>query len=108
MAQVTINWPSPNCQSNPTNVLHVPCASGDLNDFDVYVYDSNGVLVESAANTGPGPETTPAFAVTPGTYEVRVVPFDVTLSDYRGTATLTPTAGGSGGQGGGLDPPVSL
>jgi hypothetical protein len=107
-AQVTINWPSPNCQTNPTNLLHVPCASADLNDFDVYVYDSNGVLVESSANTGPGPETTAAFAVTPGTYEVRVIPFDVTLSDYQGTATLAPTAGGGGGQGGGLDPPISI
>jgi hypothetical protein len=107
-AQVTIDWPSPNCQANPTNLLHVPCTPAGISDFDVYVYDSAGVFVAGSANTGPGPETTEPFAVTPGTYEVRVLPFDVTLSDYQGTATLTPTPTNGGGQGGGLDPPVSI
>ena len=102
---VSISWPSPGCQTNPTNVLMVPCSSADINDFDLYVYDSTNTIVASSANTGPteGPVT---FTATAGaTYEVRVIPFDVTLSDYQGTATLVQPGGG---QGGGIDPAVSI
>jgi hypothetical protein len=83
-----------------------------MNDSDVYVYDSAQMLVASSANTGPGPETVTFDAAAGATYEIRVIPFDVTLSDYEGTATLTPSGGGGGaggqGTGGGIDPPVSI
>jgi hypothetical protein len=107
---VIISWPSPGCATNPTNLAMLPCASADINDFDLYVYDSGGTLVASSANTGPTEDPATFTATAGATYEVRVIPFDVTLSDYEGTATLAPTGGGGGGGqgGGGIDPPVSI
>jgi pre-peptidase len=87
--KVTISWPSPHCQTNPTNPTPgAPCeASG--NDFDLYVYDSNSLLVGSSASPNPpGNSETVTFAATAQTYEVRVIPFFVVNSDYAGTATL--------------------
>jgi hypothetical protein len=94
-------------------VAQVPCQSGDSNDFDLYVYDSNQMLVASSANPQPPspPTESVSFTATPQTYEVRVVPFAVVDSDYAGTATLAPSGGGGGGAGaagGGIDPPISI
>jgi hypothetical protein len=105
---VTITWPSANCANNPTNPTPgTPCDTSG-NDFDLYVYDSNNMLVASSANPNPpGNSESASFSATAQTYEVRVVPFFVVNSDYAGTATFTP-AGGGGGQGGGIDPPISI
>jgi pre-peptidase len=87
---VGITWPSPTCADNPTNPTPgTPCdVSG--NDFDLYVYNSLGLLVASSADPNPpGSSEAVAFAATPQTYEVRVVPFFVVNSDYAGEATFT-------------------
>jgi Calx-beta domain-containing protein/pre-peptidase len=105
---VTITWPSANCANNPTNPTPgVPCDT-DGNDWDLYVYDSAGMLVAASANPNPpGNSESTSFTATAQTYEVRVVPFFVVNSDYSGTATFA-GGGGGGGGGGGLDPPISV
>jgi hypothetical protein len=63
------------------------------NDFDLFVYDGNGTLVAESASGGTTSER--AFIQNPsGAYEVRVVPFLVVASDYKGTATFVSTDGG--------------
>jgi hypothetical protein len=87
---VTINWPS------------------NVDDFDLYVYDSTNMEVASSADVGTTSESVTFTATAGTTYEVRVIPFNVVASAYNGVATLTSTGGGAGGQGGGIDPPVSI
>src|SRR5207247_2350174 len=59
------------------------------NDFDLYIYrQSDGQQVASSASGGTVSEQVALQSPLPGTYEVRVVPFLVTLSDYAGTAQL--------------------
>jgi len=100
---VTIDWPDPG------------------NDFDLFVYDSNNMQVASSAN-GVGTSETVTFDAAATTYEVRVDPAFVIdsqaqcpgqalgeLAGYCGTATLTvPPPPPPAGQGGGLDPPLSV
>jgi hypothetical protein len=116
---VRIDWPSPNCATNPTRFDPVtgaplgPCQGSSDDDFDLYVYDANNMLVASSVTPNPAFETAfeeVTFAATPQTYEVRVVPFDVNFSDYQGTATFAPPPPppGGGGAGGGIDPPLSV
>lgn len=62
-------------------------------DFDLYVYDSAGMLVASSAQGG----TTSELAVVSkpsGAYEVRVVPFLVTDSGYTGEVQFRAGPGG--------------
>src|SRR5437867_250907 len=66
-AEVTITW-----------------ASSD-NDFDLYVYDGNGNEVGSSAAGGTTSERV-LITEAAGTYDVVIVPFLVTSSDYKGTA----------------------
>jgi hypothetical protein len=63
------------------------------NDFDLYVYDSNGTQVAFSASGGTTSEI--AFVQNAsGTYEVRVVPFLVVASNYNGTARFVSQPGG--------------
>ena len=58
-------------------------------DFDLYVFDADGVLVNSAASSSD-----PELALIPaisGTYTVRVVPFAPLGQSIAGTVELTPT-----------------
>jgi hypothetical protein len=72
---VAISWSDPN------------------NDFDLFVYDSSGNQVGSSASGGTTSER--AFVANPsGSYEVRVVPFLVIASDYKGVATFVSADGG--------------
>ena len=54
-------------------------------DFDLYVYQGS-TLVASSAQGGTVTETA-SFSQASGTYEVRVVPYLVASSGYRGTTT---------------------
>ena len=74
-AEITISW-----------------ASAD-NDFDLYVYDSNGNQVDFSAAGGTTSERVFIESAS-GTYEVRVVPFLVVASDYNGTAGFVSQPGG--------------
>jgi len=69
-------------------VITIQWTSSD-NDFDLYIYrQSDGQQVASSASGGTVSEQVALQSPLPGTYEVRVVPFLVTLSDYAGTAQL--------------------
>ena len=69
-------------------VITIQWASSD-NDFDLYVYrQSDGAQVGSSASGGTTSEQVALQSPIPGHYEIRVVPFLVTASDYRGTASL--------------------
>jgi choice-of-anchor B domain-containing protein len=67
--QVIISWPS------------------ETDDFDLYVYDSQGNVAGSSANSGTSSERVFIENAT-GEYQVRVVPWDVTDSGYGGGAWL--------------------
>lgn len=72
-----------------------PTATSSHNDFDLYVYDANGSVVQSSA-TSANPETTEVTVKT-STYKIRVLPFDVNTGPggdtYGATVTLFPLAG---------------
>src|SRR5712691_2294711 len=61
------------------------------NDFDLYVYDANGNVVQSSA-TSANPETVEVTVKT-NTYKIRVLPFDVNTGPsgdtYSATVTLS-------------------
>lgn len=86
--QLTVNVPA-SFYLGPQGGVEVSIAWPDnSNDFDLYIYDSNGNEVAHSAQGG----TTSEQALVPlasGTYEVRVVPFTVINANYTGTATLT-------------------
>ena len=67
-------------------------------DFDVYVLDSSGNVVGSAASTAD-PETV-SVPPTSGDYTVRVVPYAATGQTYNASASLKATGGTGGGTGG--------
>jgi hypothetical protein len=67
--------------------------ASDLNDFDLFIYNSNGQQVDSSAAGGTTSEVVSLESPDPGIYEVRVVPFLVIASDYKGMATLNFTPG---------------
>ena len=72
--------------------IRITWASSD-NDFDLYVYNPQGVQVGSSAAGGTTTEAVFLLLPAPGAYEVRVVPFLVMNSDYQGSAVLSFTAG---------------
>src|SRR5437667_139555 len=64
------------------------------NDFDLYVYGPDGGgLAGSSEAGGTTSEEVALLSPTPGTYEVRVVPFLVINSGYSGQASLFFTSG---------------
>jgi len=67
-AEVTVTWPD----------------AGD--DFDLYIYKGNDMVASSAS--GGTTKETALISEAAGTYEVRVLPFLVTDSAYKGTATF--------------------
>lgn len=62
-------------------------------DFDLYVYDSQGNQVDSSGQSGTTSERV-FIENAAGTYEVRVVPFMVVTSGYNGSATFVSRPGG--------------
>jgi choice-of-anchor B domain-containing protein len=59
----------------------------EADDFDLYVYDSEGNAVGSAANSGTSSERVFVDDAS-GTYEVRVLPWNVSDSAYTGGARV--------------------
>lgn len=86
---LTLDLPSDFWTQNSGQVdIRIEWASED-NDFDLYIFDSAGGLVTSSASGGTRSELVSLQTPSPGTYEVRVVPFLVIGSDYQGSASLT-------------------
>ena len=83
--KVTVSWAD---RATPTS---------SHNDFDLYVYDSNGNVVSGDAGaTSANPETV-EITVTGGNYKIRVLPFDVNTGSggdtYNATVTLSTVPG---------------
>lgn len=73
-------------------------------DFDLFVYDASGALVDSSEN--PDSQESLTVPDASGTYEVRVKPWLVTEpSSYSGTAEIAIDRGGDNGGGGASQPP---
>ncbi|TLZ65450.1 MAG: hypothetical protein E6K12_09865 [Methanobacteriota archaeon] len=90
---LTIDVPATFWTQNTGGVaIRIAWLSSD-NDFDLYVYNSDGTQVASSAAGGTTSEAVFLEFPAPGVYEVRVVPFLVLGSDYQGSAILTFTPG---------------
>jgi choice-of-anchor B domain-containing protein len=74
-------------ESNNGGVEVVISWADETDDFDLYVYDSAGNTVGSAANAGTTSERV-FIDDASGDYQVRVVPWDVTDSGYAGGARV--------------------
>src|SRR5438093_91380 len=92
---LTIDLPPTFWDANTGQVtIRIEWPSSD-NDFDLYVYGPDGGgLAGSSAAGGTTSEEVALLSPTPGTYEVRVVPFLVINSGYNGQASLFFTPGG--------------
>jgi hypothetical protein len=73
--RVGINW--------ATNI-------SDINDFDLYVFDASGNLVNSSTQGNTNFELVDLLQIRSGTYRVHVVAFATVNESYTGTATLGP------------------
>src|SRR2546421_10501767 len=93
---LTIDVPATFWTQNTGGVaIRIAWLSSD-NDFDLYVYNSDGTQVASSAAGGTTSEAVFLEFPAPGVYEVRVVPFLVLGSDYQGAAAHAFTAGAPG------------
>jgi choice-of-anchor B domain-containing protein len=74
-------------ESNRGGVEVLISWADETDDFDLHVYDSAGNVVGSATNAGTTSERV-FIENASGTYQVRVVPWDVTDSGYAGGAWI--------------------
>jgi hypothetical protein len=68
----------------------VSTEDAEADDFDLFVYDPAGDLVDSAATSGTPPEVVSAVVTQPGTYTIGVDPYGVTAASYSGLVELKP------------------
>lgn len=91
---LTVSVPSTFYSANPNDVVLVGISfqlvAGDVNDFDLYVYDSSGNLVNSSAQGNTSSEAVNLDQLPSGTYRVQVVAFVTVNAMYSGTASLGP------------------
>ncbi len=86
-----VDVPASFYSGNPGYTVQVAITWGsNTNDFDLYVYDSTGTLVNSSAQGGTTSERVDLGQLTGGTYRVQVVAFTTVNATYGGTATLGP------------------
>jgi hypothetical protein len=94
---LTVNVPSSYWNTNTGGAeISISWGSAD-NDFDLYVYDSMGNQVGSSASGGTTSERVfiqNANNDSGNVYDVRVVPFLVTMSGYNGRADFVSRPGG--------------
>jgi hypothetical protein len=93
---LTVNVPANYWASNTGGAdISISWGSAD-NDFDLYVYDNTGTLVDSSATGGTTSERVfiTSANLEQGPYEVRVVPFLVVASNYSGSAGFVSQPGG--------------
>lgn len=88
---LTLNAPGNYWDTHEGNVtIEINWASSS-NDFDLFVYDSNGQEVDHSAAGGTTSEKVVLPKLAPGTYTVKVSAFLVLAATYSGVATLTST-----------------
>ncbi len=88
---LTVNIPVSFYTTNPDFSVRVHIAWADTpNDFDLYVYDANGNLVNSSAQGNTTYEDADLGQLTSGTYRVQVVAFSTVNELYSGVASVGP------------------
>jgi subtilisin family serine protease len=91
---LTVDVPPSFYTANPSFEVHVHVAwdtlFDDVNDFDVYVYDGNGDLVNSGTQGNTKFEDVNLDQPPSGTYRIQIVAFATVNARYSGAATLGP------------------
>jgi len=88
---LTVNVPSSFYVTNPAYSVSVYISWDSLpNDFDLYIYDSTGNLVNSSAQGNTTFEDADLGQLTSGTYDVHVVAFSTVNESYAGIAAVGP------------------
>ncbi len=88
---LTVNIPSSFYTNNSTFSVQVGITWASLpNDFDLYIYDSAGNLINSSAQGNTTFEEADLGQLTSGTYDVHVVAFSTVNESYSGYATVGP------------------
>jgi len=90
---LTVNIPSSFYATNPNYSVQVLITWASLpNDFDLYVYDSTGTLVNSSTQGNTTFEDVDLGQLTSGTFNVQVVAYTTVNESYSGSATIGPPA----------------
>ena len=91
---LTVNVPPTFYSTNPSFEIRVHVSwdtlFDDVNDFDVYVYDSNGNLVNSGTQGNTKFEDVDLGQLTSGAFQIQVVAFATVNATYSGAVTLGP------------------
>jgi hypothetical protein len=91
---LTVNVPPIFYANNPAYEVRVginwTTNISDVNDFDLYVFDAGGNLVNSSTQGNTNFELVDLLQIPSGTYRVHVVAFAAVNESYTGTATLGP------------------
>jgi len=88
---LTVNIPASYYTANPASSVRVRITwASTPNDFDLYVYDSGGNLVNSSAQGNTTFEDADLGQLTTGTYLVKVVAFSTVNESYSGTGSAGP------------------
>ncbi len=91
---LTVDVPPTFYQANPSYEIRVHVSwdtlFDDINDFDVYVYDSEGNLVNSGTQGNTKFEDVNLDQLSSGTYQVQVVAFATVDARYSGAVALGP------------------
>ncbi|MDE3057991.1 MAG: hypothetical protein KGJ59_08550, partial [Bacteroidota bacterium] len=88
---LAVNVPSSFYTTNPDYSVRVHISWADSpNDFDLYVYDAGGNLVNSSAQGNTTFEDADLGQLTTGTFRVQVVAFSTVNEMYSGVASLAP------------------
>ncbi len=85
------NAPSNYWEGHEGNITVQIGWANNADDFDMYIYDSEGQLVKDAA-TANNPERADLGELAPGTYIVKIVAFLTANASYQGAVTLSSTA----------------
>src|SRR5215469_13726896 len=86
---LVVNVPSTFYAANPNFAIHVSASwSSSLNEYDLYIYDSNNNLVGMATQGGNTFNDADLGQLPSGAYQVQVVPTIAANTPYTGTITL--------------------
>ena len=88
---LTVNLPAGFYATYPNYSVHVTINFGnDIQDLDLYVFDSAGNLVGASATGGTSAEDAYLGQLPSGNYQIQVVPASAAAATYTGAVTLAP------------------
>jgi hypothetical protein len=86
---LTVNVPAAYYTSHPNYAIHAKASwSSNLQEIDIYVYDSNSNLVGMATQTGTNYNDADLGQLPSGTYQVQLVPTTAANTAYTATIAL--------------------